>query len=517
MRRSPQRAALAVMCWSIGWAVLPVVLAAKAEAPSPLVGFDAYVAQAVADWQVPGLAVAVVNDGETVFARGYGVRALGSGDPVDAHTRFAIGSTTKAMTAAALGMLVDEGAIGWDDKVIDHLSSFRLHDPYTTRETTVRDLLSHRAGLGNADFLWYEQTASRDDVLRRLRRVEPAYSMRASFIYQNVMYAAAGEVVRAVSGRSFVDFLRERLFAPLAMQGTVALLDDLDGVPNVARPHFRVDGEIVEIENASVDVVAAAGSVWSSVSDMARWIALLLSEGTVGEQALLEPSTVEALFTPTVIVPRATFYPTAELTRPQWTTYGLGWFQADYRGRKIDFHTGSIDGMVAIVGLDRAAELGIVVLANLDHAELRHALMYRVLDLFSDAPARDWSGELRAFYDARRERAEAARTARETTRVDGTQPRLALARYAGRYEDPLYGVVDIEHRDGRLHARYGRLEGPAEHWHYDTFRIRWSTAWRGSSLFTFRLDARGEPTRLDLGGAELTRRPDPPTQDATED
>ena len=215
---------------------------ATRAAGQPLADFDAYVQLAVAEWEVTGLAVAVVKDGEVLFAKGYGIRELGSAAKVDEHTLFAIGSTTKAMTAAAIGMLVDEGKLDWDDPVTDHLPDFRLYDPFVTREITVRDLLTHRAGLPNADFLWYGQDSEAADILFRMRYVEPETSLRSSFTYQNIMYAAAGEVVAELSGMSWDAFIQKRIFEPLDMNGSIATAATLDAQPNVALPHYRVDG-----------------------------------------------------------------------------------------------------------------------------------------------------------------------------------------------------------------------------------------------------------------------------------
>jgi CubicO group peptidase (beta-lactamase class C family) len=476
-----------------------------------LAGFDAYVAKAVQDWRTPGLAVAVVKDGRVVFSKGYGVREVGKPAAVDEHTLFAIGSTTKAMTAALVGMLVDEKKLAWDDPVIKHLPWLQLKDPYLTREITVRDLLTHRAGLGNADYLWYGQTNEPREILRRVRLLDPSYSLRSSFIYQNVMYAAAGAIVEAVSGQPWEQMIRTRIFEPLGMTETIPTAATLQKQPNVAQPHDIIEGELRAIENASVDGVAPAGSVWSSVHDMAKWMQMLLDGGTSGGRVLLKPETVAELFKPQTMVTAEGFYPTARLTKPHWTTYGLGWFQQDYGGRAVDFHTGSIDGMVAIHGLIRDERLGVYVLANRDHAELRHAIMLNVFDRFGGAAARDWSADLRQLYDDLQKQAEDARKKEENRRVPGTSPSLALARYAGTYSDPLYGDVVVSFEGGHLRARYGTaFLGTLEHWNYDTFRARWDAAWRGTTFVSFVLDTHGDPATLDAMGARFTRKADQP-------
>jgi len=480
---------------------------AQRPAPDPARQLDVYTAQAVKDWGAVGLAVAVVKDGRVVFEKGYGVRELGKPDVVDTTTLFAIGSTTKAMTAAAIGMLVDEGKVRWDDPVTNYLPGFQLKDPWVTREITVRDLLTHRTGLPNADYLWYGTNNSTAEILRRVRYVDLAYSPRSSFIYQNVMYAAAGQVIAAASGMPWEEFVRTRIFVPLHMSGTVPLLSRAGSQPNVASPHDRIDDTMRVIRNASVDGVASAGSVWSSVADMSKWMRFILDSGRVDGKRLLKPETFAELLKPQTMVPPGEFYPTARLTRPHWVTYGLGWFQQDYEGRAVDFHTGSIDGMVAIIGLIPDERLGVYVLANADHVELRHTLMLKVFDLWGPTPSkgRDWSTELRTLYGNARTQAVAASKAAEAKRVTGTKPSLPLARYAGTYSDSLYGDVTIQTAGDGLRVKSGTREGTLEHWQYDTFRLRWDNRWQGSALITFVIGSDGVPSRIEMGRRAFER------------
>jgi CubicO group peptidase (beta-lactamase class C family) len=482
-------------------------LAGSSIGAQTLDGYREYVESAVESWDATGLAVAVVKDGELLFAEGFGVLRLGEPGRVDEHTRFAIGSTTKAMTAAAIGILVDEGKLGWDDPVVEHLPWFRVDDPYLSRQITVRDLLTHRAGMGNADFLWYERDAATEEIVRKMAMVEPAYPPRSSFIYQNVMYATAGLVVEAVSGASWADFLRTRIFGPLGMSGSVPHVAETVGRPNVAHPHHRVDGQTVPIRNASVDAVDAAGSVWSSVSDMSRWLRMLLAEGVVPHGTrILSEATVDELFRPQTVIPSSQFYPTQRITRPSWMTYGLGWFQHDYRGHKVDFHTGSIDGMVAIAGLVRDLDLGVYVLANRDHVEVRHALMYRAFDHFLGGVDRDWSTDLKELYDRLAASAEERRAEAQARRVTGTSPSLALDDYVGRYVHPVYGSLTVSPDDGDLRADLGPGQsGVLEHWHYDTFRLAFDARWRGTTTVTFLLDVDGGVAGARMGNVELKR------------
>ncbi len=481
------------------------------EGQGVLEGFDAQVARTTKDWEAPGLAIAVVKDGALVFAKGYGVRDLGRSDAVDTRTLFAIGSTTKAMTAAALGMLVDEKKLGWDDPVTKYLPWFTLKDPGATREVTIRDLLTHRAGLPNADLLWYGTSNPPRVILDRLRLVDPAYSIRSSFIYQNVMYAAAGAVVEAASGTPWERFVEERIFRPLGMSDTLSTAAALPSKTNRAEPHYRIDGTVRRIENASVDGVAPAGSVWSSVDDMSKWMRFLLAKGVAPDGSrLLSEAVVAELFTPQTMVTPQSFYPTARITAPSWTTYGLGWFQQDYAGLKVDYHTGSIDGMVAICGLIRSHGIGVYVLSNLDHAEARHALMFSAFDSLLGRPARDWSGEFKTLYTRLRAEGEDAEKKEATRRKANTKPSLALSDYAGRYFDPLLGEVDVEVAPGgaALRLRYGTaFIGPLEHWNFDTFRANWDAKWRGSALASFVLDPAGQASELRLMGATFRRAP----------
>jgi CubicO group peptidase (beta-lactamase class C family) len=496
----------------------PLVLAAGllaagslgAQRPG-LATFDAWVAQGVRDWGIPGLAVAVVKDDSVVFAKGYGVRQLGRPDPVDAHTLFAIGSTTKAMTALSLLMLQDERKVRLDDPVLRYLPALQLYDPVMTRELTVRDLLTHHTGLPGADLLWSGGDYHTGEIIRRMRWLKPAASFRSAYNYQNVQYAMAGEVIRAASGVSWDEFVARRIFEPLGMRETVALLSQTEGRPNVAVPHMRLDDTVRVISNRPVDPVAAAGSVWSSVSDMARWMRFVLDSGRLGGRRLVSEGGFVDWLSPQIVVPPSQFYPTARLTRPHQVTYGLGWFLQDYRGMAMAMHTGSIDGMIAIIGLVPDRRLGVYVLANLDHAELRHAILYRAMDLYVGEPMRDWSQEFRTLYGGLESAARDAAARDRAARVGGTRPSLDLPRYAGTYVDSLYGAVVVSHEGSRLRLKFGKgFTGWLEHWHYDTFEVTWDDRRAGMDRVTFALDARGRPSAVQLFGTRFDAEGSPP-------
>ena len=493
---------------AVSMAQLPAVAVPAATRPS-MVEFDAYVSRAVSDWKTPGLAIAVVSGDSVVFAKGYGVRELGKTGPVDPGTRFAIGSTTKAITAVALAMLVDEGKVKWDAPVTTYLPTLQLADPYVTRELTVRDLLTHRAGLGNADLLWANADYTMADITRRISTLKPAYSFRSGFVYQNIMYSLAGDVVAAASGMTWDAFLRTRIFGPLGMTATETRLSTITGKPNVATPHAEIRDKLRTIENRPVDAVAPAGSVWSSVGDMAKWMSFVLDSGRVGGKRLLTEATYREIFTPQVIAPPAT-YPATRLTRPHFFTYGLGWFLHDYDGQAVAMHTGSIDGMSAIIGLIPDRRLGVFVLANADHVELRHALMYEVFDRFSGNPPRDWSTVLLKLFGGLRTEALASRQRQEQRRVTGTRPSLALKHYAGTYRESTFGDVVVSVRSNRLSLQFGSSNRASlTHWQYDTFRARWEDIRSDPSTIVFTPDGTGGVAGVRAFGVTFARAAQP--------
>ncbi|MGI8510837.1 MAG: serine hydrolase domain-containing protein, partial [Gemmatimonadaceae bacterium] len=347
--------------------------AQQPQQPPDLAALDQYVARAARDWHVPGLAISVVKDDSLVFAKGYGVIETGKPAPVTEHTRFAIGSTTKAMTTAALAMLIDEGKVHWDDRVIDYLPDFRLYDSYVTREIRIRDLLTHRSGLPGTDLLWAvpENVSSLPEMARRLRYVIPESSFRSHWDYQNVVFAISGLIVERVSGMPWETFVRTRIFTPLGMNESEPLVSAITGKPNVAVPHAEVHDSIQVVPVRSTDVIAPAGSVWSSVADMSKLIRFMLDSGRVGTNRLIKPATFNEIIAPQIRAPMEE-YPALELARPHFFSYGLGWFVQDYHGTTVWMHTGSIDGMCAIIGLIPEKRIGVYVLENLDHAELRH-------------------------------------------------------------------------------------------------------------------------------------------------
>lgn len=384
-------------------ALLPV--ASRAQAPEAA-RLDAFIAAVQGDWPVPGLAVVIVKDGETILARGYGVRELNGSEPVDENTLFAIASNTKAFTSAALAMLVEEGKLSWDDRVQEHLPYFQLYDPYVSAEMRIRDLLSHRSGLGtySGDLLWYGTGYSAEEVIRRTRFVPQAGPFRASYGYSNLMFLAAGEVVAAVSGMTWQDYVEEKILRPLKMDRTVTSTFDLSGMENVATPHKnRTDG-IFPMEWYNWDAMAAAGGIISSVSDMSRWMKLRLNHGqSDGLRLFSEESSWQmwTVHTPLGVSAGAR----GSQPSTHFRGYGLGWSLNDYQGRFVASHGGGYDGMFSRVVLVPEENLGIAVLTN-SMTSISTAIANTILDVYLGAEARDWSGPMLENWRGARERFE---------------------------------------------------------------------------------------------------------------
>ena len=484
-------------------APLPQAATATAARTVDVAALDAYFAEALEAWPIPGFSVAIVEDGEVVLEKGYGVRDARGDIPVDEHTLYAIASNSKAFTAAALARLVDAGELSWDDRVLDHLPWFRLYDDYVTQEIRIRDLLSHRSGLGtySGDLLWYGTPYSAEEVVRRAAHLEPAFSFRDGYGYTNLMFIAAGEVLRAVDGRGWHEVMEADFFTPLGMDRSVTSTRALPALDNVATPHKYVAGETIPIEWYNWDAMGAAGGIISSVHDMSRWIRTQLAGGEWQGTPLFSEARQREMWT--VVNPRAVS-PGYQATYPstRFRGYGLGWSLQDYLGHKVVSHGGGYDGMYSQVALVPDAGLGIVVLTN-GMTGLAPTLVYRTLDAYLGGEERDWSAEGLPGWRASRERFEARQRAAEEERVEGTSPSLDLADYVGTYGGPMYGDAEVALENGGLVLRLlpnPDLVADLEHLHYDTWVIRWRTtlAWFGQGTASFLLDPSGAVTEMTL-------------------
>lgn len=495
--RSAARAAILALSLST---VVPSLWAQHAV---DLASLDSLFEQSRKAFNVPGLAVAIVKDDSVVLAKGYGLRQMGSPEPVDERTLFAIASNTKAFTAASLAILVDEGTLSWDDRVQRFLPEFQLYDPYVSADMRIEDLLSHRSGLGtfSGDLIWYGTPYTREEVVGRARYLKQAFPFRAGYGYSNIMVVAAGVVLERASGKSWEDFVTEKILRPLAMDGTVVSTDDLAGRPNVATPHGESDGVLMTFPWYNWDSMAPAGGIISSAHDMAQWMRLQLGKGTFEGTAIFSAAQARTMWTP-----RTSFVVSerSEKSVPSrhFSGYGLGWEVSDYLGRKVVSHGGGYDGMFSHQVLVPEERLGVIVLTN-SMTAIANALTQEVLDAYFGAPERDWSSEALKRQKAGEERRKAARLKQDSSRVLGTKPSLPLESYAGTFGGPMYGNAEVRMEKGNLVLAL--LPNPdmiadLTHWHYDTFVIEWRKKfpWFGSGTVQFLLDHDGAVSEMTL-------------------
>lgn len=464
----------------------PIVLAQKTKAKQ----LDAMIQKGITDWEIPGLVTVVVKDGETVFQKAYGVKNLESKAPVDEHTLFTMASTTKAIVCQALGILVDQGKLNWTDKVREHLPYFKLSDAYLTEEARIQDLLTHNLGIEQADLLWAIDSVSTKETLNRFAFSQKTYPVRAGFDYNNIMYAAAGEVIEAVSGQHWTEFVAENIFKPVGMHDAVAKSADIFKKGNYTTPYLNdLDDGIVQVDYNLSDQIGAAGMIWSSMSDVTNYLKYLVNDGVVGNDTILSKNTFDYLFKPHAFVTDASFYPTQQLTNPNWKTYGLGWFQHDYRGEKLDFHTGSIGGLIAICGIIRDKNVAVYVFANMDHAELRHAILYKSMDLFVfDDDSRNWHEEVFELYSKFKEQEKDYYRKLRDEKVPDTKTTLPLEKYEGEYSHPMLGKATVKNTVAGLIINFNDfLMLPIQHWHYDTFMSTKENPYRAQIDFNFKI------------------------------
>lgn len=435
-------------------------------------GLDPYVLEAMQKWEVPGLAIAVVKDGEVVLARGFGVCELGSDRPVTKETIFSIASCTKSFTAACLGMLVDDGNLSWDDPVRKHLPAFEVADPYVSEHVTLRDLLSHRTGLVRGDLLFVKGDLTREEILRRARFLGQAAPFRTKVAYNNVMYGVLGEIVARKSGITWEEFVRRRIFEPLDLKSTAITRAQVP-IDRLAARLRRYDGTVRLLQKPIRDeLIAPAGAVHSTVVDMAQWLKMHLREGNIHGQRLLKAETVREMHALTQSIPQK---PPADANpyRSRFIGTGLGWWVRDYRGRKVVQHGGGWGADTALVPEE---DLAVVVLSNLDHNGLVWMLIYDLIDAHLVGPERAWTKEDKWDYwlglggpgYLERVRDEQFSQFRKSRAAD-SRPTLPLPEYVGTYESELYGLLEIRHEARGLSVRFGDHSAELSHWQDDMF------------------------------------------------
>ena len=432
----------------------------------PLRGFDDFVNGALKSWEVPGLAVAIVADGRVVYAKGFGMRNIGKALPMTADTLLPIGSITKSFTTLLMGMLVDEGKLEWDKPVRTYLPEFRASDDLLTARLTPRDLVTHRSGLPRHDLVWYNnQNLTRKQIVERLASLSPSEDLRARYQYNNLMFLTAGHLVEELTDRKWEEVARARILDPLGMKRSTFSDADAERDADHARPYREDDEKIVEVPFREVGNMGPAGSISSSVNEMAKYALLHLDRGQVGNQQLVQATTIREMHTPQVAVGAIPEYPDLAPA-----SYGLGWVIDGYRGHYRVAHGGAIDGFSALLTLFPNDGVAIVALANREGTALPSVVTLHAADRMLKLESRDWNADLLMKRDLGEKAQKEAEGKKTATRKSGTKPSHAIADYAGDYEHQGYGVLTVEKLAGdKLQATYNHIVTPLEHWHYDVF------------------------------------------------
>jgi CubicO group peptidase (beta-lactamase class C family) len=430
---------------------------------------DALVRKTLAAWRVPGVAIAIVRDGEVIYLRGHGRRALDHQDPVTPDTLFPIASCTKAFTTTAMAMLVDEGKMAWDDPVRKHLPYFHLSDPQADKQVTLRDLVCHRTGLRSHDLLWYRAPYSHEELVRRAGRLPLDKPFRGAFQYQSIMFTAAGLAVASASGMPWDEFVRQRLLEPLQMSGAVFTTSDAHRTPDYAFPHrLNPRGEVEMIDFYPLDRPNPAGSLHASAGDLARWLCFQLGDGTFHGRRLVSARNLAQTHTPQIDIPMddndRVIFPQA-----RQMSYGMGWVILQHGGQTMLMHAGAIDGFRAHLTLIPQRQLGIVLLSNLGQTKMNLALSHSLLDLLLDLPRRDWTPIIQEVVHKQQRGAAEAERSRRAQRIPNTRPSRDAGAYVGTYEHPAYGTAQVALSPGGLVFHWREFRAPLEHFHYDTF------------------------------------------------
>lgn len=487
--------------FSLSAIVLLPFFAAATQNEDRLKKLDAYYEQVLKDWDLPGMAIGIVKDGELIFSKGYGVMELGKTGTPDENTLFAIASNTKAFTAAMLAMLVQEGKISWNDPVRQYLPWFEVYDPWVSNEATIRDLLSHRIGLGtfSGDVVWYKSDLTAREIVGAAKHLPKAFDFRSGYGYSNLMYLAAGLVIEEVTGKSWIENVHERILDPLGMDRTIVSPADLALKGNFATPHAQKDDKNIPIEWEDWTVVAPMGGLISSVKDVAQWMIFNMNHGIWGEDTLLTPTSINLMWTP-----HSNFV--VNHTRPQdfnrhFNAYGLGWGLSDYHGRLSVGHTGGYDGMISEVRMIPDEKLGVVVLTNGIKSPITAVTQYTLETMLGLEP-RDWSAEI-LERQARRPAEDPRITAIKNARVLRTKPTLELKEYAGTYYSSIYGNISVSLKGNNLQLHFERspeLSATLSHWHYDVWEIKWDRmhAWFDFGVVKFNTNNKQQVTGMDI-------------------
>lgn len=461
---------------------------------------DALVERTLKTFDVPGIAVAIIKDDKVIHAKGYGVRSLNTKQKVDENTLFGVASNSKAYTAAALGMLIDEKKIKWDTKVTDIIPEFKLYNPYVTEEFTIRDLLCHRSGmgLGAGDLMMWPDSSNftKADIIHNLRFLKPVSSFRTKYDYDNNLYIVAGEVIARVSGISWEDFVETRIMQPLGMTKTAASLSRVKDKSNVIDPHAPVNGKVQAIGIDWSETANSAGGIYSSVSDMSKWVIAQINGGKYGDgtKRLFSEEVHQEMWSPQTIIPVRSPAP----YNTHFASYGLGWFLSDVKGYKQATHTGGLAGIVTQVTIIPEMKLGIIVFTNQQVGAAFTAITNTIKDSYFGMPKVDRVAEYHARVVAGNENAKKI-TSEIWTAIDAQQKsntKIDLTQFTGIYRDTWFGDIEISLKNGKLYfdsKRSPRLSGEMLYYKGNTFVAKWNDRSLDADAFVkFSLDTEGK-------------------------
>ncbi|MFQ5796029.1 MAG: serine hydrolase [Candidatus Bipolaricaulia bacterium] len=435
-----------------------------ARADDPLEGFPKFAEKVIAEWGVPGMAVGVVKNGEVVYMKGFGYRDVEKQLPVTPKTLFAIGSSTKAFTAIAIGLLVDDGKLDWDTPLIEYMPDFRLYDDYATLHTTPRDLLCHRTGMPGYDPIWMLSSGSRDEYYHRLRYLEPNAGFRDIFQYNNFMHLVAGILVGRLGGGSWEEFVSERIFKPLGMEHSNFSVLESKRDNDYSQPYMAFSGEPVKVPFRNIDAFGPGGAINSDIEDMTKWVLLHLNNGKADDKQLVSEASLAQTHLPNMVI-RDPLH--AKLA--QSAMYGQGWFISDYRGYPLVEHGGNIDGFSALVSLVPEEKTGIVVLFNSLNL-MGYVIVRDIYDRLLGLEERDWNSHYKNLFAEIMETMFGTAGAEEKPKPK-TSPSLPLADYAGSYEHPAFDRVEVTVDNDKLTLKFqSGLTSELEHFHFDVFK-----------------------------------------------
>lgn len=441
-------------------------------------------------WKVPGLGIAIIKDGKIVLSEGFGYRSLKDSLKVTAQTLFAIGSSTKAFTTMALGMLVDSGLIDWDKPVRSYLPTFKMKDQFANERITPRDLVTHRSGLPRHDLMWYNSPLSRKELIDAIQYLEPNKDFRTEFQYQNLMFLTAGYLIEQVTGKSWEDNIRAAIFNLLEMNSSNFSVTESQKSADFALPYREEDSLIKEIPFRNITTMGPAGSINSNLEDMAKWVMLFLNQGKVGTAQLISQAQLTQMRTPHMAISQPPSSPERSAA-----SYGLGWFLETYRGHERVFHGGNIDGFSALVAMLPQDNIGMIVLTNLDGTPAPSIIALYAADLLLGLEPVDWSGKVKTEMELAKE-AQKKAGPQEPERKPGTKPSHKLADYAGIYENPGYGDFKIDFDGKNLSGVYNGIVVSLEHWHYDVFMAKAREVGDTKILVNFMLNIKGDIDRF---------------------